>query len=486
MSITQAINQDPTNDLHFLALGNQLQAHRKYAEAIRAYSKVVAINSRNSEAYESIGDCYSALSSIKHAISFYIKSLTYRRINDRVYEKIADLLIQMDRHEEAGYCRIAHGLHHLVYEFCPEYEDEGLFISDLSRQQNDCTDGQPQNWKLYPSTLAQNYPLTYPVGLDQDIAHGPRSIKPILQCPKTWVVSLHHGYVFSDPQGIIVANKQQHLLRDFSIGDSILIYHSPLRVPQFIDGKVAFLGSLWGETFYHWMVDVMGRVAILLSSGMAISEFDYLIFDYQQRAYQREILEILDIPEEKVISSVPNLALQAETLVAPTWPGGVHSATINFIKDLLLSSQSAGSNVIQKRCYRKIFVSREKAQYRRILNENQIWIKLEKVGFEKVILEDLSLQEQANLFAGSEFIIAPHGGGLSNLMFCRPGTFVLEIFAPDYVNPCYWQMASVVGLQYFYLLGEPRGNDFCVMQDIQVDQAKFEKMLQHFLHSRGA
>lgn len=485
MSATQRIKQEPTNDLHFLNLGDQLQADRKYAEAIRAYSKAIAINPINPEIHEKIGDCYNNLSSKKHAISFYIRSLVYRRINDRVYNKIADILAQMNRHEEAGYCRIAHGLHHLVYEFCPEYKDTGLFISDLVKKQNHCSRKTSQDWRLYDATLAQDHLLTYPVGLDQDLSQGPRSITPSLQHPNTWVISLSHGYVFSDPQGIIVADTHQNLLRDFSIGDSILMYHSPLRVPQFFDGKVAFLGSLWGETFYHWMVDVMGRLAILMQAGFSIKDFDCFVFDYQQRPYQKEILECLDIPEDKIISSTPHISLQAKVLMAPTWPGGIRSETVKLLKKLLLHNyQHPNSSASYRTPFRKIFVSRGKAQYRRLLNEDQIWPKIEVMGFEKIFLEDLSLREQAMLFAESKFIIAPHGGGLSNLMFCHPGISVLEIFSPDYVNPCYWHMASVVGLQYFYLVGESKSDDFCVMQDIEIDQAKFENMLQHFLFPR--
>ena len=49
--------------------------------------------------------------------------------------------------------------------------------------------------------------------------------------------------------------------------------------------------------------------------------------------------------------------------------------------------------------------------------------------------------------------MAPHGAGLTNLVWCAPHTKVLEIFSPLYVNLCYWAIASVTQADYYYLLG---------------------------------
>ncbi|NET41307.1 DUF563 domain-containing protein [Okeania sp. SIO2B3] len=51
-------------------------------------------------------------------------------------------------------------------------------------------------------------------------------------------------------------------------------------------------------------------------------------------------------------------------------------------------------------------------------------------------------------------IITPHGAGLTNLVFCTPGTKVIEIFSPKYITPIYWQISNVCGLLHYYLIGE--------------------------------
>ncbi len=48
-------------------------------------------------------------------------------------------------------------------------------------------------------------------------------------------------------------------------------------------------------------------------------------------------------------------------------------------------------------------------------------------GFEAIFMEDLSLAEQIRLMGETAVLLAPHGAGLTNMMFCAPGTQVVEI-----------------------------------------------------------
>jgi len=82
---------------------------------------------------------------------------------------------------------------------------------------------------------------------------------------------------------------------------------------------------------------------------------------------------------------------------------------------------------------------------------------LEPLGFQSVTLESLSVSAQAELLSSAEVVISPHGGGLTNLAFCRSGTKVIELFAPRYVYPCYWFLSNLAGLEYAYLVGKTPG-----------------------------
>ena len=56
--------------------------------------------------------------------------------------------------------------------------------------------------------------------------------------------------------------------------------------------------------------------------------------------------------------------------------------------------------------------------------------------------------------ASASVVLAPHGAGLSNIVFCQPGTKIIELFAPTYVPPCYRIISNICGLEHYYLIGE--------------------------------
>jgi hypothetical protein len=78
--------------------------------------------------------------------------------------------------------------------------------------------------------------------------------------------------------------------------------------------------------------------------------------------------------------------------------------------------------------------------------------------------------------------VAPHGAGLANLVFAPPGAGVVELFARDYVNECFWALATTVdGLRYRYLVGDgspsrPRRNGG-VASDIRADPPQVLRLL---------
>ncbi|MBI4553232.1 MAG: glycosyltransferase family 61 protein, partial [Candidatus Latescibacteria bacterium] len=82
---------------------------------------------------------------------------------------------------------------------------------------------------------------------------------------------------------------------------------------------------------------------------------------------------------------------------------------------------------------------------------------LRRFGFEKHVLRGLSVKEQAALFASATVVIAPHGAGLANLVFCSPGTKVIELFSPSWPQPTYWELSHCLGLDYYYLIGRSDG-----------------------------
>lgn len=73
---------------------------------------------------------------------------------------------------------------------------------------------------------------------------------------------------------------------------------------------------------------------------------------------------------------------------------------------------------------------------------------------------DASLERARTLFRDAAIVIGPHGGALANLVFCRPGTSVIELYPHvsdhDRVHTrtskfAYYGLANAAGLDYWFI-----------------------------------
>lgn len=105
---------------------------------------------------------------------------------------------------------------------------------------------------------------------------------------------------------------------------------------------------------------------------------------------------------------------------------------------------------IQSSWPKKIYVSRKKARYRRVVNEEEVAAALKKKGYETVVFEDLSLKDQISMSLGVTHVVGLHGSGFANLMYAPPGGALLEIF-PGFKNETDFEyLAHCRGLRYHF------------------------------------
>lgn len=220
-----------------------------------------------------------------------------------------------------------------------------------------------------------------------------------------------------------------------------------------IDGTVAVLSSLSGNVYFHWMVDLLPRIEILRRGGINLDQIDWFLVNNYQSRFQQETLRALGIPQEKILASDRHPHLVAKELIVPSFGshlGWLQPWGLKFLREVFLTPK-----VQSQKCFsERIYISRENAKYRRVLNEPEVKELLGEYGFITVSPENLSLEEQIAMFAGAKIIIAPHGSGLTNIIFCQPGTKVIELISPHYLRYYYWGISQQLGLEHYYLPGE--------------------------------
>jgi capsular polysaccharide biosynthesis protein len=248
--------------------------------------------------------------------------------------------------------------------------------------------------------------------------------------------------------------------------------------PLTVDGAVGVLAARGDVSYYHFLIDVLPRLAILERGGRVTAP-DRLYMP-ATLSFQRELIAMMSISDERIIDSDQVRHLQAELLVVPGLPD-THLRTppwvISFLRERLLLRSS------QRVAGRRIYVTRGTTRGSRIVtNEHEVVEALGDRGFTVIEPGSLSVSAQIRTFAEAEWIVGAHGGALTNLTFASAGASVIELFAPDYVQGCYWKLSDCVpGLTYRYLVGQgkqPRaGRMWGVDSDITVDIAALVRVL---------
>jgi len=318
---------------------------------------------------------------------------------------------------------------------------------------------------------------------------------PIIEAGLPFVVTIPEGRAWAAPQrnswvicdSLAVITPDNYLLGDLSRNypwflpgcpyeeraEHSIFERENIATVEKMAGKVALLSGLAGHVYYHWMFDILPRLELLRRSEIKFKEIDWFVVNSLNKPYQRETLKLLGIPEDKIIESDRHSHIQATELIVPSFPGyldWVPEGTIKFLRQTFLP-QVNFSQTNQG----KIYVSRAKAKNRQLINEAEVSALMAESGFMTVFLEEMSFLEQIATFANAKTIVAPHGSGLTNLVFCSPNTQVVELFSPNYMRTDYWMISQQLQLQHYYVVGENFG---CVsLRNLMYQNALTEDIL---------
>jgi capsular polysaccharide biosynthesis protein len=97
-------------------------------------------------------------------------------------------------------------------------------------------------------------------------------------------------------------------------------------------------------------------------------------------------------------------------------------------------------------------VSRQHAASRKISNYAALHDRvLAAHGIVPVMLENMQIEQQVDLFAKADLVIAEHGAGLANVAFMRPGATLIELLPrPIAHRAVYRYVAAHRHLNYIY------------------------------------
>lgn len=213
-------------------------------------------------------------------------------------------------------------------------------------------------------------------------------------------------------------------------------------------GDVFSLLAMWSTSFYHWIHDVLPRLEAALAHLPVGTKF--LINDNPTR-WQLDTLGAYGISERDLEIQPAKARTEIERLWFAT-PAGQTGFGSRDLLEKVSSRLRKHFNIQTHKDRCGIFVSRAKSRCRRFTNESEVLIILEKYKFQKVFCEDLTIAEQIGLFWNAGRVLAPHGAGLANMVFCQSKTLIGEVhYAETVYTNHYWMLAQQFELSHTHL-----------------------------------
>ena len=208
----------------------------------------------------------------------------------------------------------------------------------------------------------------------------------------------------------------------------------------------------WSGAFYHFLIEALPRLILAETQSIVSPNATFLVD--REGKYVEDFLRLLGY-QNQIMFVRPGTVYCSSNMIIP--PHSECGVGIPEALPLLRSRILTALHADQSQKERKILViDRSLSQRRYITNQARMVEELSEAFpssvFESIQLETMNISEQIRQFSQSKGVIAPHGAGLSNILFLSSEAFVVEIFPKHYVVKCYMALAKILKLAYSGLI----------------------------------
>lgn len=302
--------------------------------------------------------------------------------------------------------------------------------------------------------------------------------------PALGVLELDAPLVFRKSGWIF--DKNRTFLPEFSWFGKHLkeIEHFPRFLPRGrrLQGTAVSLASDFAIGSYgHFVYDVISRLHLFQKSGFVLEDVDHIICPKPTKGNAELLFDELGLPKNKMVWMDDEKSLRPSRLLAISFPGTRRNYPAWVSRFIQTSFITAGN----KPQIRRLFITR-KGYRRNPSNLKEVEKLLVRYGFE---IYDPVQNRHAHLdFHEAEFVVGGSGSNLTGLIFCQPGTKVLELISEDHVYPYYYSISESAGLEFSCLVCKSlsfRGKDVWgpSEHDYYVDLTELEHALSSILCS---
>ncbi len=251
----------------------------------------------------------------------------------------------------------------------------------------------------------------------------------------------------------------------------------PVAIMRRLSGRpYVMLKQHWDANYGHWLVEGLPRLA-LVEERFNLADLGFIVSAYHGRTMQEvyeDSLALFGIRRDQIVE-IGQEPVAVDRLIYPSpmteHPWHIAPRCVSVLEQL-------AARVRAHPCERpRIYVSRNKAGRRRLLNEAALLPILRQQGFLVVEPEFLTLYQQIGLFRNARTIVGNYGAALTNVAFAAGSPTLFALTSPYMQDDFFSTLMSLKRGRYLSLHGEAVGPDPDMNSDFRIDPDRFRAML---------
>jgi hypothetical protein len=228
----------------------------------------------------------------------------------------------------------------------------------------------------------------------------------------------------------------------------------------------------WPQIYYHQIIDFILRLVLIKNHKFeTIYVPENLKYILQNRPYKK-IFRHLKIIYYSLNKKIFFYNAKYLTHIQQNNKNYYLSSAIQKLNKAIHGNYSFKN----KNKIKYILVSRKNSS-RNLLNEEALYEKIKKYGFQRYYFDELSKLDQIEISFYTKIMIGYHGSGLTNLIFMKPNSFVIDIVNEHYQNPGIKNLCINTKVNYIKSLCQISNKDLSAVCNIDLLDKKIKSLI---------
>ena len=425
--------------------------------SLNHFQQTLKIQPNIGEIYTDVGQTLAQLGKFDEAIAAYKRGIKIEPEQPWSYFKLAAL-----QEKQYDFAAAAENLQKAI-EYNPDYSTFHRNLARIQQLEKSINAGSPVkkissfssnnsliNFKVFPAEES----LLLPSISDYDTVDNGFDFARHAT-PESYVSVIRNGRILVQQGYGYIITPDNDILKNLCVNPNAFDTSSHPPKCHRISGSVAWLSLVDGceEDLLHAAFDLVARLELLKLSGVNLSSINYFIVDKLYLKNSRDILALIGLDFNKVLTTEKYDYVSADILFVPSFASGNQKISKWACQSM---NKSICSQEVERRkdLPKLIYIKSDSEDKAKIANESQLIECLEKLNFVTVNIDSISLSDFILYMKNAKAIITTNKLALKYLYICQIGCKVIEIFTND-ISKTHWILSNVSNLEHYHVVAKP-------------------------------